>query len=61
MADTFLDINGESHDVDDYDGVVCSKDILTGIVTKYYATYDGEKCVEISEDYYDALKKHYKN
>lgn len=60
MGKTFEDTDGEVWPVDFFNGVDFDEDIVTGEISRYYVTLDGEPKNEIDEEVYEALKKHYK-
>lgn len=59
MGKTFEDLRGKRYRVENFDSVDCDQDILTGRNTNFYACYDGEPLVEISEEVYNALKEYF--
>lgn len=60
MGKTFEDLRGKRYRVDNFNGVDCDQDIVSNKVTNYYACFDGEPIVEISEEVFNALQKYYK-
>lgn len=61
MSYTFTSTNGDTFDVDEYDGVTTKIDIETSEVTGYFVSYEGEPKVQISEKLYEKLKEYYKD
>ena len=61
MGKTFGDLRGKRHRVENFDGTDCDQDILTDAITNYYACYDGEPIVEVSEEVYNALNRYFES